>query len=68
MAVNFAVKYAKAIAKRFTHASFVKPNTNNHLDFTGNKTVRIYQLTTVDETAYKLPTSAIRHRPPLSFF
>ena len=53
MAVNFAVKYAKAIAKRFTHASFVKPNTNNHLDFTGTKTVRIYQLTTVDETAYK---------------
>lgn len=63
MAVNFALKYAKAIANAFTHASFVKPHTNNKMDFTGVKTVRMYQLVTVDEVDYKR-TGANRYGEP----
>lgn len=53
MAVNYASKYAKEIAKRFTANSFVKPNTSGKLEFTGAKTVRMYQLMTVPENNYK---------------
>lgn len=53
MAVNYASKYASEIAKRFTANSFVKPNTSGKLDFTGVKTVRMYQLMTVPENNYK---------------
>ena len=53
MAVNYASKYLTEIAKRFTANSFVKPNTSNKLNFTGAKTVRMYQLVTVPENDYK---------------
>ena len=53
MAVNYAIKYSKEIANRFTANSFVKPNTSNKLNFTGAKTVRMYQLVTVPENDYK---------------
>lgn len=53
MAVNYAIKYPKEIAQCFTANSFVKPNTSNKLNFTGAKTVRMYQLVTVPENDYK---------------
>lgn len=51
--VNYALKYAKALAQVFTKASVVKPYTQNDMDFTGVKTVRVYKLNTVPENDYK---------------
>ena len=42
MAINYAEKYGSKVAELFSHASFVKMHTNGKLDFTGNKTLKIY--------------------------
>ena len=52
MAINYAEKYGSKVAELFSHASFVKMHTNGKLDFTGNKTLKIYMVNTVPVGKY----------------
>ena len=51
--INLHVKYAPALEGVFSKGSFVKGNTNNHVDFTGAKTVKISTLQTTEINDYK---------------
>ena len=52
MAIKYAEQYGSKVAELFSHASFVKKHTNGKLDFTGNKTLKIYMVNTVPVGKY----------------
>lgn len=51
--INLATQYGGKIAERFSHESYVKPYTKVKMEFTGVRTVRIYQINTVPENDYR---------------
>lgn len=53
MAINITKKFLDKVAEVFTKMSFVKPHTNNNLEFSGAKTVKVYMINTVPEVDYK---------------
>lgn len=53
MSQNYALTYDSTIAEGFSKDSYVKPNTSDRLNFVGAKTVRMYQLVTVEENDYQ---------------
>lgn len=52
MAINFALKYSNELAKKFSHASYIKNHCKAKIDFTGVKTVRVYMLNTTKPVDY----------------
>ena len=53
MAINLAIKYGPQIEQGFTHESYVKNHCKAKIDFTGAKTVRVYELKTTPINDYK---------------
>ena len=51
--INLHVKYASELEKRFSANSFVKGNTDNNIDFTGARTVKLSTLQTTPVNEYK---------------
>ncbi|WP_087066444.1 FN3 associated domain-containing protein [Intestinibacillus massiliensis] len=51
--INLAAKYASQIENVFGASSFVKPNTDEHIDFSGAQEVKVYTLQTNKPTTYK---------------
>lgn len=53
MAINLAIKYGPQIEQGFTHESYIKNHCKAKIDFTGAKTVRVYELKTTPMNDYK---------------
>lgn len=53
MAINLAIKYGPQIENGFTHESYVKNHCKGKVEFTGAKTVRVYELKTTPMNDYK---------------
>lgn len=53
MAINLAIKYGPQIEQGFAHESYVKNHCKAKIDFTGAKTVRIYELKTTPMNDYQ---------------
>lgn len=66
MSQNYALTYESTIAEGFSKDSYVKPNTSNRLNFVGAKTVRMYQLVTVEENDYQRSGSNRLASPKMS--
>lgn len=53
MAINYAEKYSAQIDERFRLNAISTPAINNNYDFTGVKTVKVYDVPTVEMNDYK---------------
>jgi N4-gp56 family major capsid protein len=51
---DFAVKYAQAVDERFTLASLTESAVNKNYDFTGVRTVKVYNIPTVAMNDYQM--------------
>lgn len=52
MAINLTTKYASAIEKLYTHASFLRSHCKANVEMTGAKTCRVYMLNTTPVNDY----------------
>ena len=53
MAINLSIKYGPQIEKGFTHESYVQNHCKAKIEFTGAKTVRVYELKTTPMNDYE---------------
>lgn len=65
MAINYASKYLNKVDERFTKESQSKLGCSASVDFTGNRTVRVYSIPTVPMNDYDRTAGSNRYGTPV---